>query len=537
MNTLITQVQRRLMYLSSPEEQRRALYLVAINLLMMFGSVLFYLYTSFYIDQLLPITLNVALNLTIVVLILNKRYQLGVRLFVLLQPGLGFITLPMLDLNAMAYLIPSYLAVSLFIRDQRTIVAYGLSLGVGIAITGFVTSGIPRYAALIHADLFLFLFMTIIMITMMALVARADRAQIHQQSRAIETSEQQLRSILENFPGLILVYDQNLNLITFRAAPTVVPPSLITPIVGSPIKDHFTPAQFPMIMSQMERVAALGRPVSFELPGWEEHRWYEVSAAPVVERGRVRRTVLIALEITRRKRAEESQRSTARDLQDFAYIISHDLKAPLRGIITVAGWLVEDYADKFDDKGRELVDMLQGRVRIMDAMINGVLEYSRIGRQETIQPVDVSEVIREIETSIVPHDRACLIIETPLPTIYSDPTRVRQIFQNLIDNAIKYGDKPMTEIRIGAVQLPFGWSFSVSDNGRGIPEQFHERVFQVFQTLAPRDSESSTGIGLAILKRIVDYYGGAVHLSSEVGKGSTFTITLPEVHPSSASSS
>lgn len=537
MNRLGTWLKRRLLYLDTPEEQRRALYMLSINLLLAFGAVLLYFYTSFHADQLLPITLNLLLNATIIVLILSRRYWLGVRLFAVLQPAINFVTLPLLDLNALAYILTSYLAVSLFIRDQRTIIMYGLTISIGVMIAAFLTTGDPRYAALIHGDFFLFLILAIVMITMTALVARGDRAQLHEQAHKLEVSEQQMRTILENFPGLILVYSRDLRLIAFRAANTVVPPTLVMPVVGTLLSDHFTPAQLPTVMSQMNRVFTLAKPVSFELPGWEAYRWYEISVAPVIENGSVHRTVLIALEITRRKRAEESQRTTARDLQDFAYIISHDLKAPLRGITTVAGWLVEDYADKFDDKGRELVDMLQGRVRLMDAMINGVLEYSRIGRQETIEPVDVGEIIRDIEVSIVPPESACVILETPMPTINSDPTRVRQIFQNLIDNAVKYGDKPMTEIRVSAVQLPYGWSFSVSDNGRGIPEQFHDRVFQIFQTLAPRDTESSTGIGLAILKRIVEYYGGAIQLSSELGKGSTFTITLPEVHPSSATSS
>lgn len=216
------------------------------------------------------------------------------------------------------------------------------------------------------------------------------------------------------------------------------------------------------------------------------------------------------------------------ELKNFAYVVSHDLKAPLRAISSLADWLSKDYADKFDDQGKEQMRLLISRVRRMDGLIDGILLYSRVGRvKERMVSVDLSRLVPEVIDSLAPPASITVTVENSLPTVMAEPTRILQVFQNLLSNAIKYMDKPEGEIRIACSTEGSQWKFSVADNGPGIKQQHFEKIFQLFQTLAPRDRIESTGVGLALVKKIVEMYGGNVWVESNVGEGSTFFFTLP----------
>ncbi len=241
-------------------------------------------------------------------------------------------------------------------------------------------------------------------------------------------------------------------------------------------------------------------------------------------------------EIVVRKRAEKRQaeliqevESVNRELKDFAYIASHDLKAPLRGIKTLAEWLSTDYSDKLGEQGKEQMGLLLRRVERMHNLIEGILQYSRIGRvKENRDTVNFNKVVADVIDMVAPPANISVTVENELPTIECDPTRITQVFQNLISNAVKYMDKPQGQIRIGCVEENGFWKFSVADNGPGIEEKYFEKIFQIFQTLAPRDSIESTGIGLTVAKKIVELYGGKIWVESKVGEGSTFFFTLPK---------
>ena len=220
---------------------------------------------------------------------------------------------------------------------------------------------------------------------------------------------------------------------------------------------------------------------------------------------------------------------TNEELKDFAYIVSHDLKAPLRGISTLTEWIVNDYADKFDDDGKEQMKLLSARVSRMHNLIEGVLQYSRVGRlnEEQVQ-VDLNEIVPEVIDMVSPPENITVKIENELPVITCEQTRIMQVFQNLISNAIKYMDKPEGLIKIGCIEKDGQWVFNVSDNGPGIEEKYFEKIFQIFQTLSSRDDFESTGVGLTVTKKIVELYGGRIWVESSIGQGSTFFFSFPK---------
>ena len=241
-------------------------------------------------------------------------------------------------------------------------------------------------------------------------------------------------------------------------------------------------------------------------------------------------------DLTERRRADARQAELIDDLQavneelrNFAYVVSHDLKAPLRGIGSLADWLVSDYADKLDDQGREYLTLMKNRASRMDALIDGILEYSRVGRiNETHVAVDLNVLVAETVQMLAPPPEVTVTVEGTLPTVVGERTRLQQLFQNLISNAIKHRDKPEGRIRVAAADAGTFWQLSIADNGPGIEPRHHERVFQLFQVLTPRDQKESTGVGLALVKKIVELYGGRVWIESQPGEGSTFLFTLPK---------
>lgn len=249
-------------------------------------------------------------------------------------------------------------------------------------------------------------------------------------------------------------------------------------------------------------------------------------------------------DISARKQAEEQRtqlmhelESANEELKNFGYVVSHDLKAPLRAIGSLANWLSTDYADKFDDEGKEHMRLLIGRVHRMDGLIDGILQYSRVGRvKEVAVEVDLERLVNDVIDLLAPPKNIVIHIESSLPTVMTEPTRIQQVFQNLLSNAIKYMDKAEGEIRIACGAEGKRWKFSIADNGPGIEQQHFEKIFQLFQTLAPRDRVESTGVGLALVKKIVEMYDGRVWLESNVGEGSTFFFTLPRMTATSDSS-
>ncbi|MFC1764786.1 ATP-binding protein, partial [Planctomycetota bacterium] len=217
-----------------------------------------------------------------------------------------------------------------------------------------------------------------------------------------------------------------------------------------------------------------------------------------------------------------------RELKEFAYVVSHDLKAPLRGIKNLAGWIAEDYAPALGDEGRAQLDLLLGRVERMEQLIEGILQYSRLGRVvNQDESVDLNELLTGVIDMVAPPTSIQVVVETPLPALVGDRTRITQVFQNLVSNAIKYMDKPEGKVTIACTEEDDRWVFRCSDNGPGIEAEYFEKIFKMFQTLASHDEIESSGIGLAVVRKVVSMYGGQVWVESTVGKGSTFFFSWP----------
>ncbi|RUR86749.1 ATP-binding protein [Chlorogloeopsis fritschii PCC 9212] len=247
-------------------------------------------------------------------------------------------------------------------------------------------------------------------------------------------------------------------------------------------------------------------------------------------------------EIIQRQQSQEKMgqllielESANKELNDFAYVVSHDLKAPLRGINSLSEWLLADYADKLDDEGKELINLLIHRVKKLHNLIEAILQYSRVGRiKETIKQVNLNEIVTDVIELFQPLENIQIEIANQLPVVNCEKTRIEQVFQNLLGNAIKFMDKPQGKIVIACLEENNEWKISITDNGPGIEKQHFVRIFQMFQKLSDSKDLDSTGIGLALVKKIVEMYGGKVWVESEVGQGSTFFFTLKKQLPRQA---
>ncbi len=214
-----------------------------------------------------------------------------------------------------------------------------------------------------------------------------------------------------------------------------------------------------------------------------------------------------------------------KELNDYAHIVSHDLKSPLRSMNALITWLKEDYADVLDENANDSLNMLLKKVDKMDHLIAGILKYSSIGQtEESKNTITLQEVVTDIIDVIHIPNHIKVNITSSLPTIKGDKFRLQQLFQNLISNAVKYNDKEKGIVKISCEDDQQFWLFSIEDNGPGIPKKYHEKIFQIFQTLD--QTIESTGIGLSIVKKIVDLYNGKIWVESEENIGTTFYFTL-----------
>ena len=274
------------------------------------------------------------------------------------------------------------------------------------------------------------------------------------------------------------------------------------------------------------------------MPGYEEtYEQVMVTSVNITER-KIAEEALGKLVSELENRVEERTamlQEVNNELSEFAYIVSHDLKAPLRGVTQLANWLQEDYANALDKDGQTMLELMVSRAKQMHELIEGILQYSRIARTtQKYTIIDLSKLIVGILDLLAVPPSIQISIDKDMPCVYGEFTQIQQLFQNLINNAIQHMDKTDGQISIRHEEAADMWQFSISDNGPGIDPRYHEKIFRIFQTLKSRDDSESTGIGLALVKKIVERHKGQIWLESEVGHGSTFSFTLPKKEGSDA---
>ncbi|MFH1850822.1 MAG: ATP-binding protein [Candidatus Neomarinimicrobiota bacterium] len=247
---------------------------------------------------------------------------------------------------------------------------------------------------------------------------------------------------------------------------------------------------------------------------------------------------LIRAELDERKRIQEQLAEQAKqlqlsntDLEQFAYVASHDLQEPLRAVVLYLQLIENRYKEKLDSDAQEFIDFAVSGAQRMQGLIKDLLAYSRVGRQgKPLEKSDTSTILKTVLDNLklpIEETKAVITYES-LPQIPVDPTQFYQLLQNLITNAMKFTKDKSPEIHVSAVKQAKEWLFSVKDNGIGIDQKHADRIFLIFQRLHPKSEYSGTGIGLAICKRIVERHGGRIWIESEPDKGSTFYFTIAD---------
>jgi PAS domain S-box-containing protein len=371
-------------------------------------------------------------------------------------------------------------------------------------------------------------------------------AQLFQERRraeeALRQSEEKYRTILENIEDGYYEVDLAGNITFFNDSICRISGRTKEELMGMNNLEYTDPENAKKLFQTFNQVYRTGEPR--RALDWEiirkdgTKRCMEASISlqkdssgnPIGFRGIVR-------DITERKRAEEVLKEKTeelarsnKDLEQFAYVASHDLQEPLRMVTNYVQLLARRYQGKLDSDADEFIGFaVDGAVR-MWKLINDLLTYSRVGmRGKELEPIDCETVLNQSLNNLkmAIEEKGAVVTHDPLPTVMADNPQLELLFQNLIGNAIKFQGNEPSRIHVSASRNGSGWTFSVRDNGIGIAPEYAERIFIIFQRLHRRKEYPGTGIGLAICKKIVERHGGYIWVESEVGKGATFYFTLP----------
>lgn len=361
-----------------------------------------------------------------------------------------------------------------------------------------------------------------------------DISQRKAMEKALRDSEAQLRTAFENLPFDFWISDDRLN-ISMQSKYSI---DLWGNLINKNLNKLPVPKNVNLQWLKASNETLAGKLYSTEvnIEINNEMKTFLQMFVPVVSESQITGILSINIDITEAKQNEielkkysDSLERANQELKTFAYIISHDLKAPLRAINNLIEWVIEDYYELFNQEGKNMLNLLTNRVNRMHELIESILRYSRIGRIDvTIEETDLNQLIETTVNLLHIPKNVRVEVQKNLPVIKLPRVYVQQIFQNLISNAIKFSNKPEGLIEINFTENEKEFIFSVKDNGPGIEKQYFDKIFQIFQTLQPRDEYESTGIGLSIVKKIIDNYNGSIWLESEKNIGTVFYFSLPK---------
>lgn len=363
---------------------------------------------------------------------------------------------------------------------------------------------------------------------------------------SLRESQQKLADIIDFLPDATFVVDQDNRVITWNKAMEHMSGVDKTEIIGQgnhaysipfwgdrreTLLDHLELDEG-KLASQYDNIVRQGKSLMAETfcpllrSGQGSYIWAIVAPLYNIE-GKHVGAIETIRDITERKKMEADLQRSNQELEQFAYVASHDLRSPLRAIENLSEWLVQDLGDDLPEESEKHLKLMRTRVKRMDRMLEDLLKYSRVGRiQAVIEEIDATAVVFEIIDDQDLNSRFKITTDS-LPAFTTYATPFKQILQNLIGNAAKHHDTGKGNIVVRAKKLDRFYEFSIADDGPGIPEQYREKVFGMFQTLRPRDEVEGSGIGLALVKKTVEHYGGNVKLDAVTPRGTLVTFTWP----------
>ena len=361
---------------------------------------------------------------------------------------------------------------------------------------------------------------------------------------ALRASESRFRMLVEGIQDYaVFMLDCSGNIQTWNSGAEQLFGFKAEEIIGQPLRRFLPPpdGEGNTQENELQKALVCGK------AGGEDWRvrkdgtqfWANYATTPVHNtNGELQGFAYITRDLTERKQAETDLRKAFEelsrsnlDLEQFAYVASHDLQEPLRAVAGCVQVLKKRYQDKLDSRADELIAHTVDGVSRMQTLIDDLLTYSRVGTAgKALKPVDCNEILEKalenLEAAIA--EAGAVVTHDQLPVVKADAAQLTQLFQNLVSNAIKFRGPEPPRIHVAVRRDDDGWEFSVRDNGIGMQPEYFERIFVIFQRLHTRTEYPGTGIGLAICKKIVERHGGRIFVESEPGQGSTFSFTLPD---------
>ncbi len=349
---------------------------------------------------------------------------------------------------------------------------------------------------------------------------------------AVQESERKYRELVENlYEGIWLIDDKaNTTFVNARMAELLGYSE--EEMLGRPLFHFMSQSVAETARVNLERGRAnVKAEYDFEFrcsDGWPI--WTRIVTTPLFDKEGVYRGALAGvIDITERIRMEEALSRVNAELQQFAYVASHDLKAPLRAVSNLTTWLEEDLGPQVSGEIRRHLQLMRDRIKRMDALIEGLLDYSRAGGMtREVERIDTGQMVKEVLDAHPIPERLQVSVSGDMPLLVTDRVKLQQVFANLISNAIKYHDRDDGHVWISARPMEGNYhEFTVADDGPGIPAEYHDRIFKMLQRGPTAEGREGTGMGLAVVKKLVEGVGGRISLESSPGEGASFRFTWP----------